>query len=191
MSCQEVLVVSKDKDVVVVEVPGDIVFVELPVEQLPEPFSASFGAFYDTTTQTGPTGTGQPISVNSVTGAVGMSRSGVGRIVLDDVGTYKMTYSIQLSNTDNTVHYADIWLKYNNSNYPFSNTRFHVPARKSAGEPGFAVATVDYIGTSQNVGDYVELFWKTDSTLVTIPTLAAYDGVPDTPGVIVNLSQIA
>lgn len=190
MSCQEVLVVSKDKDVVVVEVPGDIVFVELPVEQLHEPFSASFGSFYDTTTQTG-SATNQPISVNSVTGAVGISRSGVGRMVLDDIGTYKLTYSIQLKNTDNTVHYADIWLKHNNSNYPFSNTRFHVPARKSAGEPGFAVATVDYIGTSQNVGDYVELFWKTDSTLVTIPTLAAYDGVPDTPGVIVNLSQIA
>ena len=190
MSCQDVVAVSSAKDVVIVDVPGDIVFIELPVETLPEPFAPGFGSFYDTTTQVGST-TNQPISVNAVTTAVGMSRSGVGRIVLDAIGTYKMTYSIQLMNTDNSVHYADIWLKYNGVNYPFSNTRFYVPARKSAGEYGFAVATVDFIGTSQNVGDYVELYWKTDSTAVSIPTLAAWDGVPDTPGVIVNLSQIA
>ena len=190
MTCGEILVVSSAKDAVVVEVPGDIVFVELPVEKLAEPFSAAFGSFYDTTTQTGPL-TGQPVSINATTSAIGMSRSGVGRIVLNAIGTYKLTYSIQLMNTDNAIHYADIWLKYNDENYPFSNTRFHVPARKSSSEYGYAVATVDFIGTSQNVGDHVELYWKTNSTSVTIPSLAAYDGVPATPGVILNLSQVA
>jgi hypothetical protein len=190
MTCKEILVVSSAKDVVVVEVPGDVVFVELPVEKLDDPFSAAFGSFYDTTNQTGST-TARPVSINATTFAIGMSRSGVGRIVLDAIGTYKMTYSIQLMNTDNAIHYADIWLKYNDVNYPFSNTRFHVPARKNPSDQGYAVATVDFIGTSQNVGDFIELYWRTNSTQVTIPSLAAYDGVPATPGVILNLSQVA
>ena len=76
------------------------------------------------------------------------------------------------------------------SNYPDSNTRFYIPARKDSTDPGYTVATVDFIGTSTSANDYVELFWLTDSTQVTIETIAAYDGVPETPGVIVNVSQV-
>ena len=151
----------------------------------------NYGAFYDTTDQTGST-TAQVISINSTTPTPqGISRTGTGRIVIANPGTYKLTYSIQLRNSDNAIHYADIWLKYNGSNYPDSNTRFFVPARKnSSGDDGYTVATVDFIGTSTAANDYVELYWLTDSTSVTIDTIPAYDGVPETPGVILNVSQV-
>lgn len=149
----------------------------------------NFGAFYDITDQTGAV-TEQVVAIASTTSSQGVSLTGVGRIVIANPGTYKLTYSLQLQNTDNVIHYADIWLKYNGTNYPDSNTRFYVPARKSSTEYGFAVATVDFIGTSTLANDYVELFWQTDSTLVTIETLPAAGSVPQTPSVIVNVSQV-
>lgn len=149
----------------------------------------SFGAFYDITDQAGSL-IGKAVNIGSVSSASGISLSNSSRIVIANPGTYKMTFSIQLTNDDNSIHYADIWLKYNGANYPDSNTRFFVPSRKSSTELGYVVATVDFIGTSSNVNDYVELFWVASSTLVSIDTIAAYDGVPETPGVIVNLSQV-
>jgi hypothetical protein len=103
-----------------------------------------------------------------------------------------MIYSIQLKNTANAIHYADIWLRYNGSDYPDSTTRFHVPARKSSSEFGYAVATVNFVGTSVAPGDYVELWWHADSTSVSIEYLPA--GVspvhPATPSVIATFTQV-
>ena len=149
----------------------------------------NYGSFIDTSNQTGSL-TEQIVGINTAQAQVGISLTAPGRLVIANVGTYKMTFSIQLENTDNAIHYADIWLRYNGSNYPDSNTRFFVPARKNATEFGYAVATVDFIGSSVATGDYVELWWITDSTLVTIPTIPAYSTVPETPGVIVNISQV-
>ena len=76
------------------------------------------------------------------------------------------------------------------SNYPDSTTRFFIPSRKDATDYGYTVATVDFIGTSVAINDYVELWWVSDSTQVSIVTIAAYDGVPEIPGVILNISQV-
>jgi len=149
----------------------------------------NFGSFYDTTDQAGPL-TAQVVAIGSTASGSGVSLSGTGRIVIANPGTYKLTYSLQLVNIDNAIHYADIWLKYNGSNYPDSNTRFFVPARKNSTEFGYAVATVDFIGTSTAANDYVELFWVASDVNVSIETIAAYDGVPQTPGVIVNVAQV-
>lgn len=148
-----------------------------------------YGSFFDITDQTGST-TAQAIAIGSTSGANGISLASSSHVVIANPGTYKLTFSIQLVNTDNAVHYADIWLKYNGSNYADSNTRFYIPARKSASEYGYAVATVDLIGTSTAINDYVELFWVTDSTLVSIDTIPAAGSVPETPGVILNVSQV-
>lgn len=149
----------------------------------------NFGAFYDTTTQQAAL-TGKVVAIGSTSDQHGVTVSGTGRIFIGSAGTYKLTFSLQLVNYDNSIHYADIWLKYNGSNYPDSNTRFYIPARKSTTEYGYTVATVDFIGTAQNDNDYVELWWVGSNTQVSIVTIAAYDGVPVTPGVIVNVSQV-
>ena len=152
-----------------------------------------YGNFYDTTSQSlvSP-GTAQIVRINGNQGSVGFSLSGTGTVVIDNPGTYTMIYSIQLKNTDNNIHYADIWLKYNGSDYPNSTTRFHVPARKNAGELGYAVATVNFVGTSVAPGDTVELWWHADSTAVSIEYLPA--GVapvhPATPSVIATFTQV-
>lgn len=152
-----------------------------------------YGNFYDTVDQPFVTpGTAQIVGINSDNGSVGFSLSGTGTVVIANPGTYTMIYSIQLKNIDNAIHYADIWLKYNGSDYPDSTTRFHIPARKNASEFGYAVATVNFVGTSVAPGDYVELWWHADSTQVSIEYLPA--GVapvhPATPSVIATFTQV-
>ena len=152
-----------------------------------------YGNFYDDQDQPlVSSGTAQIVGINSDNGSNGFSLSGTGTVVIANPGTYTMIYSIQLKNIDNAIHYADIWLRYNGSDYPDSTTRFHVPARKNAGEFGYAVATVNFVVTSVPPGDYVELWWHADSTQVSIEYLPA--GVapvhPATPSVIATFTQV-
>lgn len=149
----------------------------------------NYGSFYDTTDQTGSL-TDQVVAIGSTLAAQNIALAGAGQIIIANPGTYQLTVSIQLVNVDNAAHYADIWLKFNGAVYPDSNTRFYVPARKSASEYGYTVATIDFIGNSLAVNDYVEVFWQTDSTLVSIETIPATGSVPVTPGVIANISQV-
>lgn len=152
-----------------------------------------YGNFIDTTSQSFlSVGTEQIVRINSNLNSVGFYLSGSGSVVIENPATYTMIYSIQLKNTSNDIHYADIWLRYNGSDYPDSTTRFHIPARKSTNEYGYAVATVNYVGTSVNSGDYVELWWSADSTAVSIEYLPAGTNpvTPAIPSVISTFTQV-
>ena len=156
-----------------------------------------YGNFVDTTDQPfiSP-GTAQMVAINTNVGSFGFSVGGTGTVYIANPGTYTMIYSIQLKNTDNDIHYADIWLRYNGFDYPDSNTRFHIPARKnSSGDDGYAVATVNFVGTSINPNDYVELWWSSDSSLVSLEYIAGVTGGtgtarPATPSVIATFTQV-
>jgi hypothetical protein len=152
-----------------------------------------YGNFYDTADQPFVTpGTAQAVGINTNAGSVGFSLSGTGRVNIANPGTYTMIYSIQLKNAANDIHYADIWLKFNGSDYPDSNTRFFIPARKNSTELGYTVATVNFVGTSVAPGDYVELWWSSDSTQVSIEHLPAGVSpvIPATPSVIATFTQV-
>ena len=58
----------------------------------------------------------------------------------DQNGVYKIDYSLQFANTDNTQHDVFVWLQSNGSVVAGSSSRFTVPARKSAGVFGYIVA---------------------------------------------------
>jgi hypothetical protein len=88
-------------------------------------------------------------------------------------GIYKITYSLQFTNTDNTAHDAAVWLKINNVDVPRSTTIFTVPARKSAGVFSYVCAYSEVVFTL-NTGDEMELYWATNQ---------AYDTSPATDGV--------
>jgi hypothetical protein len=77
-------------------------------------------------------------------------------------GIYKITYSLQLANTDNAAHDAIVWLRTNGSNTAAdinnSTTIFTVPARKSAGVPA-KVCGYSEVVFPLNAGDNVGLWW--------------------------------
>lgn len=80
-------------------------------------------------------------------------------------GVYKITYSIQLANDDNSAHDAIFWLRLNGStstqDVSDSATIFTVPARKSAGVPSYICAYSEVVFELE-AGDSVGLWWGTD-----------------------------
>lgn len=99
-----------------------------------------------------------------------------GSATADIAGIYKITYSLEFINTDNAIHYVDVWMKVNNNNLANSATRFFVPARKSAsaGEEGHVVAYSE-ITFAVDAGDEIELYWATDlAGNPTTPTAGVY-----------------
>lgn len=80
-------------------------------------------------------------------------------------GTYKITYSLQLANTDNAAHDVVVWLRVNGltsaADVANSTTIFTVPARKSAGVPSYICGYSEVV-FDLNVGDSVGLWWGTD-----------------------------
>lgn len=82
-------------------------------------------------------------------------------------GFYKIDYSLQLVNTDNSPHDATIWLRVNGVDVPGSASKVTIPARKSVGAPSYALAysTVPFKMTAS---DEIGLWWATDKAYSTV-----------------------
>lgn len=80
-------------------------------------------------------------------------------------GIYKITYSLELANSDNVAHDVICWLRVNGdtsaADVANSTTVFTVPARKSAGVYSYAGAYSEVVFELQ-AGDKVGLWWGTD-----------------------------
>jgi hypothetical protein len=110
---------------------------------------------------------------NTLEGGNGFTLNAPGLATALVSGVYKITYSLQLANTDNAQHDAAVWLKINNVDVPRSTTIFTVPARKSAGVFSYVCAYSEVV-FSLEAGDEMELYWATNQ---------AYDTSPATDGI--------
>lgn len=88
-------------------------------------------------------------------------------------GVFKITFSLQFANTDNSQHTAVCWLVRNGTPVADSTTSFSVVPRKNPSTPGFTCAYSEAT-FSMAVGDEIELYWATDKAFKTSP---ATDGV--------------
>jgi hypothetical protein len=109
-------------------------------------------------------------------------------------GQYLVTFTLQVSNRDNAAHEFEVWAGFNGSNYPLSNTRFDVPARKTSSVWGHAVPAITGIFTVTNPDtDYLTIKWWSDSTLVFLEHYAAGTSParPEIPSVIMTVNCIS
>ena len=84
---------------------------------------AYYGNFYDTTDQTITVpGSGEPLSLNSYTEHNGIDIQNGNEILFNYPGTYEIIYSIQFSNTNNSIHTANVWLVMNGNDVSESNS---------------------------------------------------------------------
>ena len=74
---------------------------------------------------------------------------------------YKITYSLQFANNDNSQKDAIVWLRINGIDVVGSTTIFTLQQRKSAGIPSFVCGYSEVVFTL-NAGDKVGLWWGTD-----------------------------
>lgn len=150
----------------------------------------AYGVIYSTQSQPAlAPNTPQIITLNILNGSSGISLDN-NKIVIDTPATYRMSVTLLTQNADNKEHDLTFWLKFLGNDYPNSAHTTTLPARKSTGTPSFQLFTYDFIGTSINTNDYVELYWKAESVLVSlIYTLGV--GVPNAPSVSVNINRVA
>ena len=155
-------------------------------------FDAAYGAFSSSQDQTGSVSAGTAMTFNSTDVADGITVVSNSRITVPNTGIYNLQFSAQLKNVDNAQNDATIWFRINGSDLANSATQITVPARKSAGIFGYAVASWN-IFLSLTASQYVEIIWLPESTNVSLEHLAssASPAYPAIPSVIATISQVA
>jgi hypothetical protein len=86
-------------------------------------------------------------------------------IWFEQPGQYLVTFTLQVSNRGNAAQEFEVWAAYNGTNYPLSNTRFDIPARKSGSIWSHIVPAITGIFTVTNPAtEYLTIRWWASST---------------------------
>ena len=117
-----------------------------------------------------------------------------GEIWFEKTGQYLVTFSLQVTNRGNAEQEFEVWAGYNGDNYPLSNTRFDIPARKSTDVWSHIVPAITGIFTVQNPDtEYLTIKWWASSTDVFLEHYAAGTSPtrPEIPSVILTVNFVS
>jgi hypothetical protein len=109
-------------------------------------------------------------------------------------GQYLVTFTLQVTNQSNTAAEFEIWAKDTGVNYPLSNTRFDIPARKSGSIWAHIVPAITGIFTVTDPAvNYLEIAWWSDNADVYIEHYAAGTSPtrPAIPSVIFTINFVS
>jgi len=149
-----------------------------------------YGAFQSTADQTAAAAnTAYAMTLNTVDYANGVSVASNSRITVADAGIWNLQWSGQFENTDSQDHDARVWLKINGTVVTGSTGFFAVPS-KHGSVNGHTLVGWNYF-LSLNANDYVELWWETDSTQVSIQAYAAAGNYPSTASLIATMTFVS
>jgi hypothetical protein len=116
------------------------------------------------------------------------------RIKVPCAGQYLVTFTLQVTNRSNTAAEFEVWAKDTGVNYPLSNTRFDVPARKSGSVWSHIVPAITGIFTVDDpINDYLQIAWWSDNLNVFIQNYAAGTSPtrPAIPSVILTINFVS
>ena len=107
-------------------------------------------------------------------------------------GQYLVTARFQFANHGNAAQEFEIWVKNTGVNYPLSNTRFDIPARKSLSIYSHVTANISSIFTVTNE-EYLEFAWWSDGADMYIEHYAAGTSPtrPEIASVIVTVTFVS
>lgn len=104
------------------------------------------------------------VTYSSVVVSNGITYTSNSRIKVPSAGQYFLSFSFQVTNRSNSLSEFEVWFKKNGTNIANSNTRFDVPARKSASIWSHIVPVITNICTVEDpANDYLELAWWSDN----------------------------
>ena len=66
------------------------------------------------------------------------------RLTIDHPGIYSITFSIQFSNTDSSIHDTNVWLRKNGGDVPASDSRFSVTSKHGSVD-GNVIGCVNFV----------------------------------------------
>jgi len=150
-----------------------------------------YGAFSDFTSQTATANTAQVITFNTTDYANGVSIETNSRLTVTVPGIYNLQWRGEFQNTNAALQDASVWLRKNGVDVAGSASQISIPNNHSAVN-GNAVASWNYpIQLAGN--DYVELWWSTPSTAVSLQAYVAGTSPtrPSTASNVVTLSFVS
>lgn len=110
----------------------------------------------------------------------------------DVSGVYNLQFSAQLVNSDTQIHDADIWLRKNGVDLPNTASVASVQGTHG-GIAGYHIMAANFFVTLQS-GDYVELWWASNSTLLAVtylPSITTPFASPGSPSIVATLSFVS
>lgn len=111
---------------------------------------------------------------NTLDSGAGFVLEAPGSAYPEQTGVYKITYSLQFTNTDNSAeHDATVWLRIDGNNVENSSTYFTIPKAKSAGVASYLCAYSEVVFTIAT-NSVVELVWATDKAATSGGTSGVY-----------------
>jgi hypothetical protein len=155
-----------------------------------------YGAFSSNQSQTTTTNTATLMTLNTTDFSNGVSISS-SKITVANAGIYNLQFSVQLENLNNAPQDVYIWLRQGNdggssTDITGSTGVVGMPARKNPGDPFHSIYGWNYF-LSMQVNDYVQIYWSTTSSDVSIQYYAA-SGTPTKPStqsVVATLSFVS
>jgi uncharacterized coiled-coil protein SlyX len=144
--------------------------------------TGSFGAFYDTTTQSGSAGVAYSMKLNNTDISDGVIISGSGGIKVLAAGTYDLQFSAQVL-ADTGADTLWIWLKKNGTNVPDTSTKLVLRNNEAD------VAAWNFV-VSANANDVFELAWQSNGGHTKLFAEAAASNYTAIPSVIATMNRV-
>jgi hypothetical protein len=145
-----------------------------------------YGSFYDTTTQTNPSGTSiNKFRLNTTDISNGVSVVSGYLIQVANSGIYNIQYSAQLDKTDAGSDDVFIWIAKNNVNISGSATSVTLRGNNER-----VVAAWNWF-LAMNTNETTELRWKSPDLSLRILASGTSAGVPAIPSVILTVNRVA
>lgn len=152
-----------------------------------------YGVFYDTSIQTATlTTVAYLVNCTSTSLSNGVTISS-GRITVANAGVYNFQFSIQITNSKARLAEITFWVRYNGTDVADSASIIAIPTKVPNGYglgKGLMILSLNQVFNMAST-DYIELWWHSDLSGITIETLPATTGpvAPQSPGVIYTMTQ--
>ena len=153
---------------------------------------SNYGAFQDTTSQTGSITTPTLMTLNTTDYTSGVTLVSSTRVTAAVAGTYNFQWSGQFQNLDQFPQDISVWIRISGTDVPGSAGRIGIAGRKSAGVATHIIAGWNYF-VQLTAGQYIELVWVPTNILVTIqayPLLVGPPAIPSTASIIATMNQV-
>ena len=151
------------------------------------------GSFQSRTTQTQATiNTPKLIALDTTNFALGMYRVLGDGVHVEQPGIYNIQFSAQLTNNAVQDHDADIWLRKNGVDVPYSASIVTVPSTHGGIAGHYVVAANFYLDLL--AGDYIEFWWAASDLAVqieTLPPITTPFTSPGSPGFVVTVTFVS
>jgi hypothetical protein len=146
--------------------------------------SSAYGIFFDTTIQTNTEPTGNAMLFNTTTDSNLVSIVSGAKITLALSGTYNIQFSAQVDKTDSGEDDVEIWLRKNNNDEVWSNTRLTLPKNDAK-----VVAAWNFM-VNANAGDFYEIIWYSADANMRLYAETATPPAVSIPSVILSVNLL-